>query len=308
MSFKKYIKAVGTGVKGNRELEESEVIDAVCSILENRVTQAQMGAFLIGWRTKLETDAELKACVKALKKYMKPMQTIENSLELGYAFDGKTSNPYLFPLYENILKEFFTKYPQIEKLKLIISTDLTQPAKKGITTKDIAEHFEFNEYVNIYDRAEYCKALSDITPLRHELGLRTVFNTVEKLLNPANSQYGVTTAFHKPYVEKYLDMFEEYFDDIIVVKASEGSPEVFKDGKYWEKVDGKIVEESFLLSDFGITYDKIYENLTLEESIEIIKNPSDEILKLAKFNIALYLVFTNRVKSLKEAWELLLKI
>ena len=29
MSFKKYIKAVGTGPKGNRELEESEVIDAI---------------------------------------------------------------------------------------------------------------------------------------------------------------------------------------------------------------------------------------------------------------------------------------
>ena len=68
MSFKKYIKAVGTGPKGNRELEESEVIDAIESILENRVTQAQIGAFLIGWRTKLETDGELTAAVKALKK------------------------------------------------------------------------------------------------------------------------------------------------------------------------------------------------------------------------------------------------
>ena len=41
MSFKKYIKAVGTGPKGNRDLEESEVIDAIELILENKVTQAQ---------------------------------------------------------------------------------------------------------------------------------------------------------------------------------------------------------------------------------------------------------------------------
>ena len=32
-SFKKYIKAVGTGPKGNRELEEDEIIDAIKLIL-----------------------------------------------------------------------------------------------------------------------------------------------------------------------------------------------------------------------------------------------------------------------------------
>ena len=108
MSFKKYIKAVGTGPKGNRELEESEVIDAIEAILENRVTQAQIGAFLIGWRTKLETDGELTAAVKALKKYMK-FSKVENSLELGYSFDGRVNNPFLFPLYEEILKNFHEK-------------------------------------------------------------------------------------------------------------------------------------------------------------------------------------------------------
>ena len=41
----KNIKAVGTGPKGNRELTEFEVIDAIESILENKVTQAQIGAF-----------------------------------------------------------------------------------------------------------------------------------------------------------------------------------------------------------------------------------------------------------------------
>ena len=306
MNFKKYIKAVGTGIKGNRELEQEEVIDAICSILDNEVTPAQVGAFLIGWRTKLETNEELRACVQALKKYMKYTR-VENSLELGYSFDGRTNNPFLFPLYENILKEFFEKNKEIKELKLVISTDLIQPAKKGITAKDIAKHFTFDKYVNIIDRQGYFKELSDITPLRHELGLRTVFNTAEKLLNPGQSEFGVTTAFHKPYVEKYLAMFKEYYKDILVVKASEGSPEVFKDGKYWRQVDGEITDTLFKLEDFGINYDKTYENISLELALEIINNPSDEIVKLAKFNIALYLVFAQRVDTLENAWELINK-
>ena len=98
-------------------------------------------------------------------------------------------------------------------------------------------------------------------------------------------------------------MFKDYYKTILVVKASEGSPEVFKDGKYWKKVNGEIIEVPFSLKDFGITYDKTYENISLQEALEIVKNPSEEILKLAKFNIALYLVFANRVKTLEEAWE-----
>jgi anthranilate phosphoribosyltransferase len=306
MNFKKYIKAVGTGIKGNRELEHDEVVDAVCSILDNNVTDAQVGAFLVGWRTKLETNDELIACIHALKKYMKYVK-VENSLELGYSFDGRTNNPFLFPLYENILKEFYEKNPDIKELKLVISTDLTQPAKSGITAKDIGKHFNFDKYVNLIDRNKYFKELSDLTPLRHELGLRTVFNTAEKLLNPGQSEFGVTTAFHKPYVEKYLAMFKEYYKDILVVKASEGSPEVFKDGKYWREINGEIIDVVFKLEDFGITYDKKYEKISLKEALEIVKSPSTEILKLAKFNIALYLVFAQRVNTLENAWTLLNK-
>ena len=306
MSFKKYIKAVGTGVKGNRELEHDEVVDAMCSILENKVTPAQVGAFLIGWRTKLETNAEMAACVVALKKYIKYTK-IDNSLELGYSFDGRKNNPFLFPLYENILKEFFEKNADIRELKLVMSTDFLQPAKNGITIEDIAKHFTFDKYVNILDRKEYFKELSDLTPLRHELGLRTVFNTAEKLLNPGLSEFGVTAAFHKPYVAKYLAMVQKDFTNVLVVKGAEGSPEILSDGKYWQEVDGEIIDTVFKLADFGITYDKTYENISVDEALEIINNPSEEIMKLAKFNIALYLVFAQRVDTLENAWALVNK-
>lgn len=59
----------------------------------------------------------------------------------------------------------------------------------------------------------------------------------------------------------------------------------------------------FSLKDYGIVYDKEFENISLEESLNIVKNPDKEILKLAKFNVALYLLFSKRVASLDEAWQ-----
>ena len=302
MSFKRYIKAVGTGVKGNRDLSKEETFDAVEQILLNKATPAQSGAFLIGWRTKLETNEELSGAVEALRKYMK-FTDVKDSIELGYSFDGRCENPFLFPLFENILDEFYKKNSDIRRLNLVISGDYLQPAKVGLTTKEIFANIDKGQYLHFFDRVEYLKELSDITPLRLELGLRTAFNTVEKLLNPSLSEYGVTTAFHKPYVQKYLEIFAPYFKDVIVLKGSEGSPEVLKDGKFWRMQEGSIIEENFSLKDFGINYSREFENISLEESLNIVKNPDDEILKLAKFNVALYLLFAKRVSSLDEAWQ-----
>ena len=302
MSFKRYIKAVGTGVKGNRDLSKEETFDAVEQILLNKATPAQSGAFLIGWRTKLETNEELSGAVEALRKYMK-FTDVKDSIELGYSFDGRCENPFLFPLFENILDEFYKKNSDVRRLNLVISGDYLQPAKVGLTTKEIFANIDKGQYLHFFDRVEYLKELSDITPLRLELGLRTAFNTVEKLLNPSLSEYGVTTAFHKPYVQKYLEIFAPYFKEVIVLKGSEGSPEVLKDGKFWRMQEGSIIEENFSLKDFGINYSREFENISLEESLNIVKNPDDEILKLAKFNVALYLLFAKRVSSLDEAWQ-----
>ena len=302
MSFKRYIKAVGTGVKGNRDLSKEETFDAVEQILLNKATPAQSGAFLIGWRTKLETNEELSGAVEALRKYIK-FTEVKDSIELGYSFDGRCENPFLFPLFENILDDFYKKNSDVRRLNLVISGDYLQPAKVGLTTKEIFANIDKGQYLHFFDRVEYLKELSDITPLRLELGLRTAFNTVEKLLNPSLSEYGVTTAFHKPYVQKYLEIFAPYFKDVIVLKGSEGSPEVLKDGKFWRMQEGSIVEENFSLKDFGINYSREFENISLEESLNIVKNPDDEILKLAKFNVALYLLFAKRVSSLDEAWQ-----
>lgn len=302
MGFKQYIKAVGTGPKGNRDLTKNEIIDATNQILNRTATDSQIGAFLIAWRTKLETNEELKGMIEALKSHVK-FTKIENSLELGYSFDGRCDNPFLFPLYENILKDFYKKNSDIEVLNLVISGDYVQPAKNGLTTKDIFQNIDKGQYIHFFDRLEYLKELSNLTFLRQELGLRTAFNTVEKLLNPALSDYGVTTAFHKPYVQKYLDIFASYYKELIVLKASEGSPEVFKDGKYWKMIDNNIIEESFSLEKFGINYKREFDNISLKEALNIINNPDDEILKLAKFNVALYLVFAKKVKDLSQAWE-----
>lgn len=298
MNFFNYIKAVGTGPKGNRNLCEVEMIDAMEQILEQKVFPEQITAFLLGWRLQEETNEEMTGTLKSFDKYMKK-RNIPNSIELGNPYDGKQKRPYLFPLIAKEVKKF--------DLNLVVSGDYLQPAKEGITTKDTCLNLELEDNVYFFDREEYFKELSDLTQTRQRLGLRTGFNTVEKLLNPGNSRYAMTGAFHKPYVKKYLDLFGEQYEKLVIVKGEEGTCEFFGKSKYWIKENGEIKEVVINPADFGIEYKDIWEKMTIDEMKDVMENPSNELKKLVKLNAALVLFAVNKANSLQEGYELLSK-
>lgn len=307
MNFFKYIKAVGTGPKSNRDLTKEEIIEAIDGILQNKCESEQAAAFLMLLRVKLESDEELAGCLEACEKYIKK-DDIPQSVELGYSFDGKTDQPYLFPLFSSVLNDFFKEHKEIEPFKLVISGDKLQPAKSGLFVKELAQAIELDDnIIAFYDRKDYFEELSNLTQLRKKLYMRTIFNTVEKLLNPANSKYAITSAFHRPYVEKYTKLFGDNYENLLILKGSEGSTEVFSNSKYWIKEGEEIVEKPIKLADFDINYTEKYENITLEENLKILENPSAELMKLVKLNVAIILFTAKRVESIEKAYEMLNK-
>jgi len=296
MSFFKYIKAVGTGPKSNRELTQEEMKDCIRQILNEEVQSELVVAFLLGWRVRLETNAELKATLDVCNEYIKKVN-IPNSIELGFPYDGKTDGTYLFPLVAKYLKKF--------DLNIVVSGDVLQPAKDGITIKDIATNIKLDENINYFDRKEFLPKLSAITDLRKILKLRSAFNTVEKLLNPANSKFALTSAYHKPYVEKYSEIFASNYEKFVVVKAAEGRPEIFNKSKAWVKTQNGLEEFIIDPAYYGINYDKSFDKITLEEAINEINNPCANLEKLAKLNAALHLYCANKAEDINSAYEML---
>ncbi|WP_419763890.1 MAG: glycosyl transferase [Arcobacter sp.] len=296
MNFHNYIRAVGTGPKSNRELTKDEIMDCMEQILNQNVKTEQIASFLLGWRVRLETNEELKVSLDVFDKYIKRVK-IPNSIELGYPYDGKADNPYLFPLFGKYLKKF--------DLNIVLSGDYLQPAKHGITVKEIANNYKLDDNTYFFDRKDYFKELSNLSEIRNILGLRTAFNTLEKLLNPATSEYAITSAFHKPYVGKYNDIFAPKYKHLVIVKGNEGTPEIFSKCKYWINNNGEIKEYIIDPEYFGINYKKSWNRITLQESLESINNPSDELLKLVKLNVSLLLVTAKKAKNIKEGFEML---
>lgn len=296
MDFSKYIHAVGTGPKGNRDLSFEESKDMMNQILDKSVHNEQIAAFLLGWRLKPETTEEFRGAISACDSYIAP-QTVEHSIELGYPFDGKAKNPYIFPLVAKVLKD--------SELDLIVIGDDKQPAKDGITIKDICTQIELSSNMHYFDRADFFKELHELTDLRMRLGLRTGFNTIEKLPRVANSEYAITGVFHKPYVQKYVDIFSDRYKKFALIQGNEGTPELFSKGRLWVATDKEIEEIIVDPEHYGINYQKSWDKISMQESLEQLNNPSQEYLKLAKLNAAIFLFVTDKASSIDNGFEML---
>ncbi len=296
MDFFKYIHAVGTGPKGNRDLSFEESKDMMQQVLDQSVPSEQIAAFLLGWRLKPETTEEFRGALAACDEQTQK-ENIPNSIELGYPFDGKAKNPYIFPLVAQILEK--------ADLNLVIMGDDKQPAKDGITIKDICENISLNKNIKYFDRKNYCNKLHNLTDIRNKLGLRSGFSTIEKLPKVANSSYAITGIFHKPYVKKYVEILSDRYDRFALIQGNEGTPELFSKGRLWI-TNGDDVEEIRVDPQYyGINYKKSWDKITLQESLDQLNNPSDEYLKLSRLNAAVYLFIAQKYNSIEEAFEAL---
>ena len=294
MDFFNYIKAVGTGPKGNRDLTAQEAQDMMHQILTQQPPREQISAFLLGWRLKPESIEELQGSLQACDE-LTQHSPIPNSLELGYPYDGKAKNPYLLPLIAQHLNKV--------DLPLVVTGDLQQPAKDGITLQTLKNHLEFPSNLHYFDRKTFLPQLHNLTALRNTLGLRTAFNTIEKLPNVAQSPYAITGVFHKPYVEKYLALFQKRYERFALIQGNEGTPELFSKGTLWVHHNDTITEIVIDPKHYGINYEKSKEKISMEISLQHIQEPSQELLTLAKLNASIYLFVAGETSTIDEGFE-----
>ena len=296
MDFFKYIHAVGTGKKGNRDLSFEEAKDMMTQMLNQSVPSEQIAAFLLGWRLKPETTEEFLGALAAFDENIITTK-IENSIELGYPFDGKLNNPYIFPLIAKILQE--------KSLNLVLVGDEKQPAKNGITIKDIISNIKIDKNIHYFEREVFFNKLHKLTNIRKRLGLRSSLSTIEKLTGVAQSQYAITGVFHKPYVKKYAAIYANRYRKLALIQGNEGTPELFSKGRLWIVEKEDIQEYVIDPAHYGINYKKSWDTITLEESLNQLNNPSDEYLKLARLNAAVYLFVAEKFTSIDDAYATL---
>ncbi len=292
--FLPYLKLVGTGPKRNRDLTYEEMQTVIRAMLKNEVVPEQAAAFLLGWRVKGESIEEFKAALDVFDEFIvhdpKP-----HTVEFGYPYDGKINNPYLLPLMAQALEPF--------GVELSLHGGLLQPAKGGVTLKEVCDAAPLPKNVHFYDRKTYFPELYRFSKLRARLGLRSSINTIEKLLGITKSQTAVIGAFHKPFIQKYIALYKDRYKKLIIIKGNEGSPEIFGKCAITIVENDDITEFKVDPKDHGIDYTKSFKAITLEDSLNQTLHPSESFMKLAQFNAAVLLYLLGKIDSIEEGLE-----
>ena len=290
-AFLPYLKLVGTGPKRNRDLTYEEMQTVIRAMLKEEIVPEQAAAFLLGWRVKGESIEEFKAALDVFDEFILH-DPRPHTVEFGYPYDGKVDNPYLLPLTAEALEPF--------GVELSLHGGLLQPAKEGVTLKEVCDATPLPSNVHFYDRKTYFPELYRLSRLRARLGLRSSFNTVEKLLGITQSETAVIGAFHKPFIEKYIALYQERYKKLIIIKGNEGTPEIF--GKCSITVAQNGVTEEFKVDpkSYGIDYIRSFKPITLEASLRQTRYPSQSFINLAHFNAAVLLFLLGKTVSIEE--------
>lgn len=200
-SFSQYLRILGKGPKSRRSLTEQEAGEALTQILSGEVTERQLGAFLLLMRANGETTDELVGFVKTLRKAFACNE--EGQVDLDWsAYAGKWRYPPYFLLSAKLLAQNgyrillhgdagqFDNRQYIEAFLRslgIAQSDSLAEAKHEIKARNIT-------YLSL---TAFASPLREILHLKSELGVRTVFNTAVKLLNPLNAPYAMQGIFHR---------------------------------------------------------------------------------------------------------------
>ncbi len=294
MRFHDFLKAVGTGPKGNRHLSREEMHEAMGMILDGSAIPEQISAFLLGWRVQGEDKDELIGAIDAMKERIK-QTPIKKSLEIGYPLDGKTKSLPIMLLAAEL----------VPKIPIVVHGDRAQPSKLGFNPKDFYENTKFSSNVHYFDRANFFPELSKLTDLRRALGLRSAFNTIEKLHNVADSDFALVGMHHLPYFDLYKELYGPRYKRLVIVRGSEGTPEVLKKTTILVVEGGHSYSLPIDPAYFGLKSYEAKKELTLNEMIQQLQNPTEEILGYARLNAALIMYTANHAASIEDAFTAL---
>lgn len=260
MEFSQLIAKIGKGQKVSKDLTWEEAKQAMRLLVEGRATPTQVGAFLLAMRVKMESITELAAFTSAAREYVPPLP-VPRQLPLVDlpTYAGKQDTFHVSAgaaivaaaAGASILlhgHEGIPERPGTAQIlaKLGIPTDL--PPKQAVdelTAKGLV-------YLDI---ALYHPPVARFLDLRRELGVRSFFHPVAKMLNPARAASQVIGLSHPPYFEKTAEALLMLGSKrALIVRGSEGEPElsIASVTKVLEVRDERIVPVTLSPKDAGL--------------------------------------------------------
>jgi anthranilate phosphoribosyltransferase len=267
----------------NKDLRENEAKEAMLEIMEGKATESQISAFLTALRIKGETQAEFTAFAqimreKSVRIYPKVQGRLVDTCGTGGAslktFNISTVSAFVaagagVPIAKHGNRSVTSKCGSADVLEALGANISQEPSLVEKSIEKIGIGFMF--------APTFHPAMKYAVKPRKEIGVRTVFNILGPLTNPAGAKGQLIGVFSEELVKKITPVVQKLgIESGLVVYGTDGLDEISTLGKTMvgEVNNGDI--KYFYLSPSDLGFKKAdHKNITIstmDEGVRIMKD------------------------------------
>lgn len=301
----------------NRVLNREEAHAALRSIMAGEATPAQIGSFITALRIRGESPDIIAGCAEAMREHFTAIDTPTDVVVDTCGTGGDGAHTFNISTVTALVtagagitvakhgnRSVSSKCGSADVLAALGVDISISPEKMTECIKSVGIAFLFAPSLH--------PAMKFAIGPRREIGIRSVFNILGPLSNPAGAQYGVLGVYAKELVETLANAAASLnAKHLFVVHGSDGLDEITTTGPTYvgEAKDGNVSTYEIKPSDFGIDQSKA-EDLAggePEENAEIVrsvlsgeKGPRRDIVLL---NAAAAITAGQKAKDIKEGLD-----
>jgi anthranilate phosphoribosyltransferase len=304
-------------VTENQSLSRADMTDVMRIIMSGDATQAQIGAFLIGLRIKGETVDEITAAASVMRSLATGVRVEgEHVVDIvGTGGDGigtfniSTTASFIVAACGGQV----AKHGNRNMSSLSGAADVLEAAgvKLGLKPDQIRQCVD-DVGVGFMFAPNHHSAMRHAVGPRREVGVRTVFNLLGPLTNPAGAPNQLLGVFADEWVEPIANVLRQLGSNhVLVVHSEDGLDEISISAPTHvaELRDGEVSSYTVEPEQFGIARSPLSSILvsSVEESLAMVKgvlaNEPGPANDIAKLNAGAALYAANLVASIADGVE-----
>ena len=304
-------------VLARQDLTADEMTNVMRIIMTGEATPAQIGGFLVGLRMKGETVDEIASAAKVMRELATGVKVSGDHVVDIVGTGGDGSNTFNISTACTFVVAAsggtVAKHGNRSVSSKSGSADLLEAAgvKLDLNSEQVAKCI--NEVgVGFMFAPMHHSAMKHAIGPRKEMAVRTIFNVLGPLTNPAGAPNQLLGVFEDALVEPLAEVLNKLGSNhVMVVHSQDGMDEISigAETKVSELKDGKVTSYTISPEEFGFTKTNISELAVngAEESLAVIKKVLDNEAGPAKdivmFNAGAAIYVAGLADSLKAGIE-----
>nr|MDO8111519.1 anthranilate phosphoribosyltransferase [Candidatus Sigynarchaeota archaeon] len=311
-------EAIQKKIVEHKPLESSEAYAAMHDIMDGTATPAQIGAFLVALKVQEPGIPEVSAMVRCMKDFANKVHPAGKGPIVDTCGTGGDT----------------LKTINISTLSALVAAGagvtIAKHGNRSVTSPcgsaDVLEHFGVNIMaqpgiveqcinktgIGFMFAPVFHPAMKYASGPRKEIGLKTIFNVLGPLTNPASANGQVLGVYDKALMDVMASVLLDFnVNHFFIVYNEHGADELLPVGKniVKERSQGKVLSRVFEAKDFGLPEAALKDlmiNASKEENIkrftEILKGRGPEALfNAVLMNSAMAIIAGERAKDILEA-------